>query len=751
MDEISGWLFDLYEHPERGIILWVISDTGERLRLRMDFAITLYAAGDTTRLREAWRYLKGRAQLARTKRRDLFMGERDVMAVTFDCTEKIFHDLHTRFPELDYYDADISITLRFIARTDCHLLGRCRITTQGERIQSIEPLTSPWSMEHEPIPLRIMRMAPDANPVFRPPTRLKVQTERGAYIQSIEPLRPFLISLQADIRRYDPDLLLTEHGDSWLLPKLIEWEQESGLRVDLNRDRGRQVQTRKANSYFTYGQIVYRGAQSHLFGRWHIDRRNAMLFNDYELEGVLEQARVTGLGVQEMARKSPGAGITALQMIAALKNEVMIPLTKQQAETAKTLAGLIQADKGGLIYQPIIGVHQDVAQIDFTSMYPGIIVHHNISPETLNVQNAPMGLIPQALKPLLEKRIAMKDRMQQLDERDYRMHALKERSAALKWLLVVCFGYLGYKYARFGRIESHEAVTSISRELMLQAKEIAEDMGFTVLHMYVDSLFVKKEGARDKQDFEPLLKAIYKQTRIPIALDGVYRWICFLPSKRDARIPVPNRYFGVFQDGSIKYRGIAARRRDTPYWVRKIQLKVLNCLAQARSLAEVQAYLSEAEQIVIQAKRDLRNKHVPLEELVVTQSLSRAVEQYRVSSPSARVALQLQTAGILTAPGQFMRFIFTRGKERVRAWELGVDEKIVDVEKYIVLVNRAIGELDQVISEKELVLFNMNNGLRRPMQAESLPQFMQVHQASSNRPERVPDKAKGTCSPSSKN
>ena len=102
MDEISGWLFDLYEHPERGILLWVISDEGQRLRLRMDFTITFHAAGDTVRLREAWRYLKGRAQLARTKRRDLFLGERDVMAVTCDGAQKVFYDLHAQFPELDY-------------------------------------------------------------------------------------------------------------------------------------------------------------------------------------------------------------------------------------------------------------------------------------------------------------------------------------------------------------------------------------------------------------------------------------------------------------------------------------------------------------------------------------------------------------------------------------------------------------------------------------------------------------------------
>lgn len=693
MDEVTGWLFDIHPHPERGIVLWIIADTGERLRLRMDFTVTLYAAGDFSRLREAWRSLAGRARLARTKRRDLFTGMRDVLAVTVDASSGLFPELRAQFPDLDYYDADIPVSLRFIARTNCHLLGRCRLTLDGEWIQSIKPLSSPWEIVHVPIPLRIMRLVPDVDPAVRKPSQLRVQTERGEYCLPLEPIRPFLISLQADLKRLDPDLLLTEHGDAWLLPKIIKWSKETGLHLDLNRERGRAVELRAARSYFTYGQMVYRGAQSHLFGRWHIDRKNALLFSEYELEGVLEQSRVTGLGVQEMARKSPGAGITALQMTAALRNDVLIPFSKQQAETSKTLVELMRADKGGLIYQPIIGVHQDVAQIDFASMYPSIIVHHNISPETLNKNTTEMGLIPQALQPLLKKRLELKELIGRLHERDCRLPSLKERSAALKWLLVVCFGYLGYKNARFGRIESHEAVTAISRELMLQAKEIAEDMGYAVLHMYVDSLFVQQEGKTETKDFEPLLEAIHAKTKIPITLDGIYRWVCFLPSKRDKRIPVSNRYFGVFRSGEVKYRGIAARRRDTSFWVRRIQLQVLDCLAQAETLEQVQDFLPEGQRIKEQAMRDLRAGRIPLEELVVTQILSRDLAQYRCPSPAARAGMQLQAEGRSAAAGQFMRFVYVRGDERVRAWELGVDPRTVDVERYGELLERAVAEI----------------------------------------------------------
>jgi DNA polymerase-2 len=541
-----------------------------------------------------------------------------------------------------------------------------------------------------------MELSPDTDPAFRAPTRLKVKTGRGEYCISLEPERPFLISLQADLRHFDPDLILTDHGDGWLMPKLAD--------IEINRDPERATQIRKANSYFAYGQTIHRGAQSHLFGRWHIDRRNAMMFNEYGLEGVMEQSRVTGIGVQEMARKSPGAGITAMQMLTAIRTGVMIPLRKQQAEGSKTLADLIRADKGGLIYQPTLGVHRDVAQIDFASMYPSIMVHHNVSPETLGKEDSKQGLIPQTLQPLLEKRLKLKELLTNMDERDCQVKVMKQRAAALKWLLVVCFGYLGYKNARFGKIESHEAVTAISRELMLQAKEVAEELGYEVLHMYVDSLFVQKDGLKEKQDFEPLLQAITEQTKIPIMMEGVYRWVCFPPSRRDARISVPNRYFGVLTNGEVKYRGIEARRRDIPFWVKKIQLEVLNCLAKAKSLDEVPDYLPRVKEIVIQAKRDLRNGHVSLDELVVMQSLSRAVERYTSPSPAARAAKQLQATGREVAPGQFMRFIFVCGEERIRVWELGVDTRTVDIKRYCAMLDRAVAGLTGEFTKEEVGL-----------------------------------------------
>jgi DNA polymerase II len=696
MTAASGWLIDLYP-AEAGLVLWLLGDSNERLCLRMDFPLTFYAAGEFASLRQAWRFLQQKdVTLARETRRDLFSGERTVLAVTVPqpvTLPGLFAELSGEFPSLDYYDADIPLPLHFAARTGVSLLGRCRVEQADDRVSAIEALDDPWQLDPIPLPLRVLEISPEVDPAFRPPKRVRVRYGRADYSLELEPFRAFEIALGAVLRQYDPDLILSDYGDTWLLPMLS---------LNPNRDPGRQVLTRRAESYFSYGQVVHRGGQVHLFGRWHIDRKNALLFNEYGLEGVLEQARVSGLGVQEMARKSPGAGITAMQMLTALRTGVLVPVVKQQAEAAKTLDELIQADKGGMVYQPLVGLHENVAQVDFASMYPSIIVNFNISPEVIGVATAGgavAGLVPQTLRPLLEKRLALKRWIGELDPRDCRIKKLKARSAALKWLLVVCFGYLGYKNARFGRIESHEAVTGISRELLLQAKEVAEVLGFLVLHMYIDCLFVQKPGCQAAPDFSGLLSAIEEKTGIPIALEGVYRWVAFLSARRDKRIPVPNRYVGVFADGEIKVRGIELRRHDTPPWVAKTQLAVLECLAQAKTLQQVREYLPRAQRIVADARRDLRMGRVPLEELVITQRLSREVEDYKSPPPAARAARQWLEAGKPVSPGQVMRFVYTRGQPGVWAPGCGeLDGRMVDVDRYLTILERAI---DTVIAPFE--------------------------------------------------
>ncbi|MBN1305346.1 MAG: hypothetical protein JXA13_12990 [Anaerolineales bacterium] len=692
MNKHTGWLMDLYPGAQGGLSLWLLCDGGERLQMQMNFPVCFYAAGESRLLRQAWMHLQGRElSLARTCRRDLFSGERDLLAITVPHPGElcnIFRTLSEQFPDLDYYNADIPLPLRFAAQTGIGLLGRCRVSRNEEgQVTALERLDSPWELEPEPLPLRVLYLSPDCDPVVCPPQQLQVRFERQQFCLNLKDPQTLKVSLEALLRRCDPDLILSDYGDTWLFGQLREWAP--GLNP--NRDPLKEIQTRNAASYFAYGQVIHRGAQVHLFGRWHIDRCNALLFGEYDLQGVLEQTRVTGLGVQETARKSPGAGITAMQMLTALRTKVLVPVVKQQAEGRKTLNELIRMDRGGLIFQPLPGLHKHVAQIDFASMYPSIMVQYNISPET-NLSGAPPGdreeegLVPHTLRPLLEKRLALKNQLQQLDPRDCRAGPLKARAAALKWLLVVCFGYLGYKNARFGRIESHQAVTRISRELMLQAKETAEDLGFTILHMYIDGLFVQKDGLGKPHDFTPLLEAVHSQTGIPITLEGVYKWLVFPSSRLDSRLPVPNRYFGAFLNGDLKYRGIALRRHDTSLFAAETQLGVLKILAQADDPREK---AGEARRFAAWQLDRLRRGKIPLDRLRLSLKLSRELDAYRSPGPAARAGRQLEARGQPVRPGMRVHFWYVYGGVKVS----DVDLKEIDLGRYRRLVERAVDEV----------------------------------------------------------
>lgn len=708
-DELSGWLLDVYAADNQGVVLWLLGDDGRRYQLRQRLTTTFYARGPFPRLRELWRFIRRRHMpicLSRTQREDLFDGRLDVMAIEADTAvqSRLFRYIQRRFPDLDYYDADIPVSVQYAARFDVSSTLRCRVSVNEGAVLDIAPLDSRWQIDNPPPPLRILTIAPNVDPSHRAPTHLHVGFEGRVIPYSLANGRLLLIGLQAALKRHDPDLILTQFGDTWLFPLLREEAQKAAISFNPSRDKERPCRIKKANSYFTYGMVLHRGEQTYLHGRWHIDIKNALQFNEYDISGILEQARVTGMPVQEMARRSPGAGITVMQMITAVRRGVMVPYTKQQAEQYKSARALLRSDKGGMVYQPQIGLHTNVVEIDFVSMYPSIISLFNISPETVKVNsphvtvvpelNMPIdqtkrGLLPETLQPILEKRIAIRARLANLTRLDCRRPSLQSRSAALKWLLVVAFGYAGYKRARFGRIEAHEAITAYSREALLRAKETAEALGYEVVHMYIDGLWVKQKGVKTKAAIQPLLDSIESATGLPIALKGFYKWIAFLPSKLDSRIPVPNRYFGAFETGELKVRGIEMRRHDTPPFVADIQRAVLEQLAQTSGPNDCLLAIIEMVRGRLAA---LREKKVAPQLLLVSQILSRPVEAYKVPSPAARAAAQLGEINKQRFPGQRIRFIFTMGHPGVHAWDLpeDVDPDLIDVDRYVDLMLRAV-------------------------------------------------------------
>lgn len=717
MPTFYGWLFDAYpEGPTMRV--WFLDEAGRAHALRDAFAPAFYLRGARSDLHDVCRMLRARrapVDLRRARKRDLFLDEEvEVLEVRVrvpGLLPRLVRQVAEFRPSLTCYNADIPLEQRYFLARGAFPLAYCAVEHAAGRVRRLEVLDSPWEVDYRLPPLRVMTMRLSGD--LKDPGRghrgdLVVEVEGRTYLFPRRHGRRLLLGVRHLLERFDPDLIVTAYGDSFLLPRLLELARHYGVPLPLNRDRARPVARRPANSYFSYGRVIFRDEQHLLFGRWHIDRQNAFLADDYGLEGTLELARLTGLPVQTVARVSTGTGISAMQVATALRRGVLVPWQKRQPEALKTGLDLFAADKGGLVYTPIAGLHEYVAELDFTAMYPSLMVRFNLSPETVGARccrGAPVpelgtpvcahrrGLVPETLAPLLEKRAAYKARLRALPPQDPRRETYRRRASAHKWLLVTCFGYLGYKNARFGRIEAHEAVTAYGREVLLQAKEVVEARGFRVLHLYVDGLWVHKPGARRRPDYEALLEAIRARTGLPVELEGVYRWLAFLPSRTEPRVAVANRYFGAFEDGSLKVRGIEARRHDTPAYIRETQLGMLEILAEGEGVAGFRARLPAAVAYAAERLRALRAGRVPARDLLVTQRLSRAPQDFRVRTLAARVARQLQAAGVDLRPGESLRFLLVPGPERACAWERLPEDAPYDREAYTELLLRAVESL----------------------------------------------------------
>jgi DNA polymerase-2 len=274
------------------------------------------------------------------------------------------------------------------------------------------------------------------------------------------------------------------------------------------------------------------------------------------------------------------------------------------------------------------------------------------------------GLIPETLAPILAKRRLLKERQKAAApaERDF----FRKRQTALKWILVVSFGFLGYRNARFGRIEAHEAVTAWGREKLLLAKEIAEREGFLFLHGLTDAVWVKKEGA-DEREYRDLAERIGTETGMPIALEGIYRWLAFLPSKRNPSAGVPNRFAGAFTSGEVKARGIALRRSDAPPFVAAFQQALLSRMAEAGDIAALRGMLPELREMAGEAALALRGGRVPPEALAVSRRLSKAPAQYVANTVAAAVTRELCGRGVTLHPGSKIRYLLTGEGKRAGA------------------------------------------------------------------------------------
>jgi len=415
--EMRGMLFDVWEERD-GVFLCVLHRWGEEtlpkrdgwsgaagkmqeacglsdLRgIRVPYGPLVFATGEDKALKRLGEVAMAKGWVARagfTRRREFWSNEwARVLALrlrspaTFDAfrrwVERCRYD--EGFPTL--YHLDFPVVQHFML--EHHIFPTARITVAPDgRITTADDR---WATDYPLPPLRLMEMRLARSTIARPSEENPLLVRYNGEEQEVfaPTAEEWLERLDSIFRRYDPDVVITSGGDERLLPLLLKMARRARRRFPLDRFSAARAArgARKGRSLVSYGRIYYMSPEFPIYGRWHLDTENTFLFSEADLPGVIELARLTGLPVPYVARSAIGSMMTALQIAEALRQGYLIPPQKQQVEDWKTAEELLRIDKGGLYFRPPVGTFPNVAEIDFSQMYPSIMVAHNISPETVN-------------------------------------------------------------------------------------------------------------------------------------------------------------------------------------------------------------------------------------------------------------------------------------------------------------------------------------------------------------------------------
>src|SRR5207245_718749 len=169
-----------------------------------------------------------------------------------------------------------------------------------------------------------------------------------------------ILEFVKETQHIDPDLIFTEGGDSFDLPYLVYRAEQNGIKAKLVLGREKAPLLRpkqEGTSYFSYGKMYFKPSGMKLQGRIHIDKSSCFIWNnDYDIHGLYEIARICRLPLQTAARASIGKCMSSLQFYNATKRGLLIPWKPIMAEAFKSRKDLLIGDRGGLIFEPHLGV-----------------------------------------------------------------------------------------------------------------------------------------------------------------------------------------------------------------------------------------------------------------------------------------------------------------------------------------------------------------------------------------------------------
>jgi len=522
------------------------------------------------------------------------------------------------------------------------------------------------------------------------------------------------------VNEQDPDFLITFNGDNFDFPKIKDSSEKNKVKITLGRD-GSQI------------RLVRRGriSSTKIRGRTHIDlfgfidhilspsmktevltldavaeellglkkrdlkwkdireawgsKKGLEKLVDYCLwdsqltlklsEQLLPQvfalSKLTGLIPFDAGRYTYSQLDEAYLMRKAFQQNVLIPNNPKYDEIAKRR--MRPAYTGGFVVEPKKGIHPDIIVFDFRSLYPTVIVTHNISPETIDCKhkeckkNKPpegnhfckktKGFIPRNLEEVVKDRIEIKNRMKKLKKDSLEFKALDNMQYALKIIANSIYGYMGYFGAKWYCYPCAAASAAWGRFYIKKSINMIEKEGFEVIYGDTDSVFIIIPNVKKSQlikQSEKFLKKINDELPGMIQLEfrGIYEGGIFVTVK-DVKRGAKKRYALIDKQGNLEIRGFETVRRDWCDLAKDIQHEVLRIILQDKDP-------DKATKLVRDTIERLQKKKATLEELTIYTQLVKPLSAYEAIGPHVKVARKMRDRGRPVGKGMIIEYIITK-------------------------------------------------------------------------------------------
>jgi len=385
---VEGWIFDVYPLQDR-MVIWIKKKNGN-LRLEdSSWKYCLYvAADDKSELLsllgeeqimkdvEDYEFVLKYERLSDTIKKRVLKLSLKEGAKALKLARQI--ESFGRFHRFRLYNVDLLPAQYYFYDKDLFPLAFCYFDSKHPSNLEVKDnvcATDYWVPDFKSVHLTInlKKEGKIAKPgdmissivIQLPNERIEIQKE-----SEVSTIQELMEDLNTKI---DPDFVFTDDGDSFTFPHLIHRADVNGIPLIMSREPiALKKPDSKGSSYISYGKVYFKPTTTKLLGRIHIDLSDSFFLdegnNSGGLHGLYEISRLCRMPLHTASRASIGRCLSSLQFYYANKKDILIPWKPTVTEHFKSFEELLIADRGGFIFEPDSGVHEQVAEFDFVSL-----------------------------------------------------------------------------------------------------------------------------------------------------------------------------------------------------------------------------------------------------------------------------------------------------------------------------------------------------------------------------------------------